>query len=265
MSGRGDGAAPDEGRPEGRAPDADRRDGDPTGDASFARAVRYWVTALVVRTLVRSYLRVRVEGRHRLPAGPAVLCFSHQNWADPFTLIAALPLRPRLFFFGPKEEDMRRGVRNRLISWSGMAVPYRPGKDDLLGATRRAAAVLAAGGRLAIAGEGRIHAGERVILPLSEGCAYFALRSGVPLVPVAINGTGWLAFGRTVRVRIGESILPEGRPTREHVDELSVRLSRALEALVADFPDRPPPGPFGRWLTELFNEWPEGVRPGPGG
>ncbi len=245
MSGRGDGAAP--------------------GGAPFARAVRYWVTALVVRTFVRSYLRVRVEGCHRLPAGPAILCFSHQNWADPFILIAALPLQPRLFFFGPKEEEMRRGVRNRLISWSGMAVPYRPGRDDLLGATRRVAAVLAAGGRLAIAGEGRIHAGERVILPLSEGSAYFALRSSVPLVPVAINGTGWLALGRTVRVRIGDPIRTEGRPTRGQVDELTGRLARALEALVADFPDRPPPGPFGRWLTELFNEWPGGARPGPGG
>ena len=30
---------------------------------------------------------------------------------------------------------------------------------------------------------------------------------------------------------------------------------------VADHPDYPPPGPFGRWLTEVFNEWPEGSRP----
>lgn len=228
---------------------------------SLGRTIRYWLTALVVRVLVRSYLRLRVEGLERLPAGPAVLSFSHQNWADPFILIATLPLRPRLFFFGPKEEDMGRGLRNRLISWSGTAVPYRPGKDDLLGATRRVAAVLASGGRLAIAGEGRIHAGERVLLPLNEGCAYFALRSGVPLVPVAINGTGWLAFGRTVRVRIGQPIPPEGRPTRERIAALTGGLAQALGALVADFPDRPPPGPLGRWLTELFNEWPGGARP----
>ena len=31
--------------------------------------------------------------------------------------------------------------------------------------------------------------------------------------------------------------------------------------MVADFPDPPPPGRFGRWLTELFNDWPEGARP----
>jgi len=211
--------------------------------------------------VVRCYARLRVEGSERLPAGPAVLCFSHQNWTDPFILMAALPAHPRLYFFGPKEEDMGVGPRNRLMSWVGTAVPYRPGKNDLLDATRRVGAVFAAGGRLAIAGEGRIHAGERVVLPLSEGPAFFALRRGVPLVPIAVNGTGWLAFGRTIRIRIGEPIVAEGRPTRERVEELTERAGSALRVLVTDFPERPAPGPVGRWLTELFNEWPDGAPP----
>ena len=72
---------------------------------------------------------------------------------------------------------------------------------------------------VAIAGEGRIHARESELLPLSEGAAYFALRSGVPLVPIAINGTSWLRFGGRVRIRVGEPILAErpadaGRPGR---------------------------------------------------
>ena len=78
--------------------------------------------------------------------------------------------------------------------------------------------------------------------PLDEGAAFFALRSGVPLVPVAINGTSWLAFGRRIRVRVGEPIADRGRPTREAVAELR-----------RDGLDRPPrprgglpgPGPAG--------------------
>jgi 1-acyl-sn-glycerol-3-phosphate acyltransferase len=225
------------------------------------RTIRYRLATFFTWIVVRCYARLRVEDRDRLPAGPAVLCFSHQSWADPFVLMAALPTQPRLYFFGPKEEDMGVGARNRLMSWVGTAVPYRPGKNDLLDATRRVGTVFAAGGTLAIAGEGRIHAGERVVLPLSEGPAFFALRSGVPLVPIAVNGTGWLAFGRTIRIRVGEPILPEGRPTRERVEELTERAAGALGALVADFPERAPPGPVGRWLTEIFNEWPDGARP----
>lgn len=207
--------------------------------------------------------RLTVEGRDQLPAGPALLCFNHQSWIDPFLLMAVLPWRPRLSFFGPKEADMQVGGRNRLIRWTGMAVPYRPDKGDPLGASRRVRDVFAAGGVLAIAGEGRIHGGEAELLPLSEGPAFFALSSGVPIVPIAINGTSWLAFRRHVRIRIGRPIPAEGRASREAVHALTDATWTALHELCAGYPDPEPPRPGSRWYrwTEQFNEWPEGARP----
>jgi HAD superfamily hydrolase (TIGR01509 family) len=225
------------------------------------RTIRYWLSRIAVWLIVRAYVRLRVDGRARLPPGPAVYCFNHLNWTDPFVLMATLPFRPRLYFFGPKEENMASGGRNRLMLWTGSAVPYKPGKNDLLEATRRVRAVFAAGGVLAIAGEGRIHAGEKELLPLNEGAAYFALRSGVPIVPVAISGTSWLRLGRRVLIRVGEPIETSGRPTREAVAALTAETWTRLHDLVAGQPDYRPPGPFGRWLTELFNDWPEGERP----
>ncbi len=224
------------------------------------RTIRYWLSRFVVAGLTRAYLRVRLEDRDRLPPGPAIYCFNHLSWSDPFVLMAVLPFRPRLWFFGPKEEDMRVGGRNRVMHWTGTAIPYKPGKNDLLEATRRVGAVIAAGGVVAIAGEGRIHARESELLPLSEGAAYFALRSGVPLVPVAINGTSWLRFGGRVRIRVGEPLAVNGRPTREALADLTARTWTALHDLVADAPDAPPPGRVGRWLSEQFNDWPEGSR-----
>jgi 1-acyl-sn-glycerol-3-phosphate acyltransferase len=215
----------------------------------------------VAWVVARAYLRPTLEGRERLPDSPAIYCFNHMNWIDPFVLMATLPMRPRLYFFGPKEEDMDVGGRNRLMSWTCATVPYRPGKNDLLEATRRVSAVLASGGVLAIAGEGRIHASERELLRLEEGPAYFALRSGVPLVPLAISGTSWLRLGRRIHVVVGAPIEVSGRPRRDAVNELTERLWTELHALVAERPDFPPPGPVGRWFTELFNDWPEGERP----
>jgi len=225
------------------------------------RVGRYLLVSVLTRLIVGVYVRLRVEGRERLPAGPVIYCFSHLNWTDPFMLVSGLPVYPRLFFFGPKEYDMRVGGRNRVMAWAGTTVPYKPGNDDMLDATRRVRSVLTTGGALAIAGEGRIHAGESALLPLEEGPAYFALRFGVPIVPIAINGTSWLRFGRRVRVRIGDPIPATGRPTREAIAALTASTWTALHALVAGHPDYPPPGPFGRWLTERFNEWPEGSRP----
>jgi hypothetical protein len=64
-----------------------------------------------------------------------------------------------------------------------------------------------------------------------------------------------------VRVRIGDPIPATGRPSREAVAALTASTWTALHELVAGHPDYPPPGPFGRWLTERFNDWPEGFRP----
>lgn len=225
------------------------------------RALRYRVVKGGLSLIVRLYVRLRVEGLERLPAGPALLCANHQSWVDPFVLVAALPGRPTLYWFGPKETDMRQGARNRLIVWAGTAVPYRPAKDDLLEATRRVSAVFAAGHRMGIFAEGRIHGREGELLPLQEGAVFFALRSGVPIVPIGIGGTSWLGFGRTVRVRVGEPVAPAGRPTKSAVAALTARLWCDLFEIVREDRQRPPPGRLGRWLTELFNEWPEGRRP----
>jgi 1-acyl-sn-glycerol-3-phosphate acyltransferase len=229
------------------------------------RSHRRWLlTRAFLRVAIRLYSRVRVDGLERLPDGPSILCFNHQNWADPFFLCATIPREPRVYFFGPEQEDMRRGVRNRIMRWSGTVVPFQPGKRGLVAATRLAEALVAGGAAMAIAGEGRIHSGESELLALLDGPAYLALRSGVPIVPVAINGTGWLGFRRVVRVRFGTPVLlpaGEGGASREAVDETTARIWAALHALVAGFPDRPAPHAVGRRLTELFNDWPEGARP----
>jgi 1-acyl-sn-glycerol-3-phosphate acyltransferase len=195
-----------------------------------------------------------------LPPGPAIYCFNHLSWADPFVLMAVLPFRPRLFFFGPKEEDIHVGGRNRLMAWTGTPIPYKPGKTDLLTATRRVGAVVAAGGVVAIAGEGRIHAAESELWPLSDGPAYFALRNAIPVVPIAINGTSWLRFGGRVDVQVGEPLPASDRPSREAVAALTEQIRQALDTMVRDAPEVDVPGRFGRWVTDRFNDWPEGSR-----
>ena len=226
----------------------------------FRRTLRTWISRIASWVVARAYLRLRLEGRDRLPRTPAIYCFNHLNWADPFILMAILPFRPRLTFFGPKEEDMSVGPRNRLMTWTGATIPYRPGKNNLIEATRRVHAVIAAGGVIAIAGEGRIQPSESRLGPLNEGAAYFALREQVPLVPIAIHGSSWLGFGRRVRAVIGEPIAPTGRPNRENVDALTAECWRRLHELVRDEPDQRRPGPIGRRITEIFNDWPEGDR-----
>ncbi len=228
--------------------------------AAWRRTLRYWLARLAAFAIARAWVRVRFEGRGHLPDGPAIYCFNHLSWTDPFVLMAVLPFRPRLYFFGPKEEDMAVGGRNRLMHWTGTTIPYKPGKNDLLEATRHVAAVIESGGIVAIAGEGRIGPVETGLQALNEGPAYFAMRSHIPLVPIAINGTSWVRFGSRVRVRIGEPIVTAGRPDRAGIAAATEELRASMLALLADAPAVPPPGRVARLVTELFNDWPEGSR-----
>src|ERR687895_255184 len=158
--------------------------------------LKYDFVWLGLRILMSCYVRVRVVGGDRLPDSGYLVCFNHPSWLDPLVLAGFWPDRRPLFIFGPRERDMAVGRGNRLIVWSGRGVPFKPGGVDLLDTSRRAVGVLAAGGVLAVAGEGRLSDGEGEALPLQEGVAYFAIHAGAPIVPAGIVGTRWVHFGK---------------------------------------------------------------------
>lgn len=229
----------------------------PRGELSpFQRWFRHWFSRTISKLFIRTWFRVEVVGAERFQAGAAVYCFNHLSWMDTLLLLATFPTQPRLYFYGPKQEDLRTGRRNRFMWWTGVPVPFSPLKDDLLTSVRWAQAVFDTGGVLAISGEGTIHVHEGDLLPFEEGPAYLALRGGVPIVPVAITGTSWARFRGRVLVRLGDPIQTGGeRPTRQAIAHYTARAWHALRSMVDGDRDGPPPSRFGRWVTDAFNDW----------
>jgi 1-acyl-sn-glycerol-3-phosphate acyltransferase len=240
-----------------RAKSPARSQGLAPGEPTLASRIKRAYIRFCLRLWIGWYLRVRATGLNQLPPPPYLLNFSHPNWIDPFLVTAFLPAKPRIFIFGPKEERIKVGWRNRLIGWSEIAVPFKPSKSDLIDTTRRAMRVLSRGDVLAIAGEGRLSDREGAIVPLEEGPAFLALRGKVPIVPMAIIGTRWLRFGKVVELRIGPPLTLDGRRAdRAGIASLTAQLQSAMEELLVGVEEEPPPGPFGRWLTDVFNERP---------
>jgi 1-acyl-sn-glycerol-3-phosphate acyltransferase len=232
------------------------RDGAPRpGPSLFV----YHFVRLGLKAVVSLYARVRVEGADRLPPeGSYIICFNHPSWLDPIVLAACWPdPARRLFIFGPREADMRRGVRNRLITWTGRGVPFKPGGADVRDATRRALSVLRSDACLAVAGEGRLSDREGEPLPLETGVAHFAQLARVPVVPTAIVGTRWVHFGCRVRIRVGEPVdAADFERGRDGVARMTRAIEGRLRALLEGVRESEPPGPVGRFISEAFNDRP---------
>jgi 1-acyl-sn-glycerol-3-phosphate acyltransferase len=218
--------------------------------------VRYHVLRMALAFVVGAYVRIRYEGGDRLPDEAYILCFNHRSWLDPIVLAASWPdRRRRLLILGPRERDMQVGLRNRMIVWTHRDVPLKPGGVDTLDVARRATAVLRRGDLLAIAGEGHLTTEGLRLDPLEPGIGHFAMRAGVPIVPVAIIGTRWVRLGGTVRIRIGGAVAPSATARgRTGAEDLTARVEEELRALLGGTAEPRPPGRFGRWLSEAFNE-----------
>lgn len=248
----------------GRRPDRDpvaAAKGLPRGDLGrFQRWFRHRISWTIATVLMKGWFRITVRNRERLLDGPGVYAFNHLSWMDPMLLMAILPKDPRVYFYGPKQEDLRKGGRNRFMWWTGIPIPFSPSKDDLRTSIRRSQAVFDTGRVLCIAPEGTIHVHEGDLLAFEEGAAYIALRAGVPIVPIAITGISAAFFRGRVLVRVGEPIETSGaRASRQNVARFSALTWHAIRSMVEGDRDLPRPGRFGRYLTDLFNDW------GPGG
>lgn len=188
--------------------------------------------------LMNGLWRPRVLGDWRLPAhGPVILAGNHSHNVDGPMLIGTCP-RP-LHFLVKKEAFV--GPLDLFLRSIGQVKVDRSGADR--GAITAALGVLEQGGVLGIFPEGT--RGDGDFAQLRAGLAYFAVRSGAPVVPVAVLGSarrGRLVGGLPpLRARIdvvyGEPFEAgdgSGRRTRTALDEATTRIQAHLSAHLAE-------------------------------
>jgi 1-acyl-sn-glycerol-3-phosphate acyltransferase len=114
--------------------------------------------------------------------------------------------------------------------------------------------VLAKGGALGLAPEGRLGTQEGTIGELQEGAAFLSRRTGAPLVPVGATGTLELWLWKKLTLRVGRPIYPdefEG-DSRERGRVMTDRLARELRALLPGDEQVPRFKLLSRFLTRLF-------------
>jgi 1-acyl-sn-glycerol-3-phosphate acyltransferase len=209
----------------------------------------YRAVRLVALPLLRFFFRFQVEGRETIPSsGTYIVIANHLNWLDEFALLMLFPVEPRLHFLADPTGLVKRRFQWWLIRTTGGYVPVvreRRGDPALYHHVDRC---LEVGGAVAIFPEGNYGPEEGELMPFKKGFAHFAIKAGVPVVPVALSGTKDLWFRKPIRVIIGEPIAPPGYDPASLTQAGFDRVRRMLP------PYAEPHGPklLRRWLTHLF-------------
>jgi 1-acyl-sn-glycerol-3-phosphate acyltransferase len=196
----------------------------------FCRVLGHLLLPLVVK--------LRPEGVENVPAqGPVILAINHIVWAD--IVVVSYPLRRQLHHMA-KAELFRVPVLGSVIRALG-AFPVRRGEGDR-DALRIAGEVLAAGEIVAVFPEGHRSRTGRLQRGL-PGVALIALRSGAPIVPVAITGTEktfkGLRYGPwapKVRVVYGQPFTLESGEGQRRRDDLQRGIDTVMQRIAALLP-----------------------------
>lgn len=183
--------------------------------------------------LMNGLWKPRVLGAWRVPAsGPAILAVNHSHNIDGPMVMGVSP-RPTHFLI---KKEAFVGPLGAFLSGIGQLKVDRTSVDRT--AISEALGVLDNGGVLGIFPEGT--RGEGDFASLRAGLAYFAVRSGAPIVPVAVLGSsekpGRLIKGlpplrSRVDVVFGDPFEAgdgSGRRTRRALDEATERIQKQL-------------------------------------
>jgi 1-acyl-sn-glycerol-3-phosphate acyltransferase len=187
--------------------------------------------------------RVKVEGLERIPdSGPVLVICNHCSNADGMLLMAfVVPAMGRPMGWLGKEEALRWPVFGWAMRQNGV-FGVRRGAGDLE-AFKLAKGVLDAGGVLTIFPEGT-RSPTGALQEVKEGATVLAVRSGAPILPIAIVGSqrfwpkGKLPRpGRRMTVRVGETFtlsMPKAADRHDALRAATAEMMRHLAELLPE-------------------------------
>jgi 1-acyl-sn-glycerol-3-phosphate acyltransferase len=197
----------------------------------------YELSGILARFLIWLFGRLELHGVENIPSsGPVILAANHLSNADPVIVAAVLP---RATVFMAKEELLRiPGMHWVVVNFGSFTV--RRGAADRE-AIRLAIEALEQGKALGVFPEGTRSRSGALGEP-HAGVGMLALRTGAPVVPIAISGTDQVSPSKMlwrrprIIVHVGEPIPSErvSGALRGAAQEYTERVMDAIAALLPE-------------------------------
>lgn len=222
-----------------------------------------------LRRIIQSLFRVSVEYPENIPQNAAILAPNHLNHIDPFLLLSELPDTPYHYILGDARTLYNQWWKRQILKFAGGVIPLerrwgeesaileavKTGYRELHQLAEKIEKYVAVSGDITtmrmidraiqnifaqnngiiLFPEGRLGKAEgQLMTPLKRGLAVYALRSGIPIVPVAIIGTKNLYLRKKLTIRFGEPILisQSKHPSRSEINFVMGQLEKALRVLL---------------------------------
>lgn len=204
-----------------------------------ARFTRVLLTELVTAPAAKALAAPRVSGLDRISAlaGPVIFAPNHTSHLDTPLILSVLPEPWRHHIVVAAGADYFFDTRLKAVAFSlaTNAIPIertRVSRDS----ARRAADLLGQGWSLLIYPEGG-RSPDGWAQPHRAGAAWLSARSGRPIVPVHIEGTGSILPRHARRPRLGTTKVTFGRALYPQSSTDARALAARLEAAVAALAD----------------------------
>lgn len=149
----------------------------------FFKSIMKGIVRGAIYLWCKIYYRAEVRGLENIPKeGPLIFCGNHRSYLDP-PLMVATAKRDLKFL---AKQELYNNKFLSFLGWVFEAIPVKRDEKDLT-AIKESLKVLKQGNCIALFPEGTrngLEKGEKV----KDGAAFFAVRSGAPVIPCGIKG-----------------------------------------------------------------------------
>jgi 1-acyl-sn-glycerol-3-phosphate acyltransferase len=164
----------------------------------------YWAAINGVMFFVRAVgVRVRVVGTGRIPQGTCLFVANHTSSADAPAVVGAIPRRIAILL---KKSLFEYPIVGQAFHLAHFIPVERSKRDSAISSLGKAIDAMRAGQSFLIYPEGTRSPDGR-LQPFKKGAVVMAIKSGVPIVPVACSGAHRVMEKRSLVIHPGEILV----------------------------------------------------------